>query len=120
MRDNIILSDGTDIVIVNQYSCCELFKWLIVEYAGVSYQQANACVETRIPFFEGIDTFLSASLHGHDWPYYYSAMDMYFGNHLPENAILPPPDSPEGLALYENIEAGILRKHNLKEPIIWI
>ena len=57
MRDNIILSDGTDIVIVNQYSCCELFKWLIVEYAGVSYQQANACVETRIPFFEGIDTF---------------------------------------------------------------
>ncbi len=66
MHDNIILSDGTDTVIINQYSCCELFKWLIVEYAGVSYQQANACVETRIPFFEGIDTFSSASLHGHD------------------------------------------------------
>ena len=119
MCDNIILSDGKDTIIVNQRSYCELIKWLIVRYAGVSYQEAAACVEQRIPFFEGIDNFLSASLEGHDWPYYYTAMDMFFGGHIHAKPVLPPPDTSEGLDLYEKIEADILQEHNLKEPIIW-
>ncbi len=119
MRDNIILSDGKDTIIVNQLSYCELIKWLIVKYAGVSYQEANACVEQRISFFERIDNFLSASLESHDWPYYYTAMDLFFGGHIHAEPVLPPPDTPEGLDLYEKIEADILQERKLKEPIIW-
>lgn len=119
MRDNITLSDGKDTIIVNQRSYCELIKWLIVRYAGVSDQEAAACVEQRIPFFEGIDNFLSAALESHGWPYYYTAMDMFFGGHIHARPVLPPPDTPEGLELYETIEDGILREHDLKEPIIW-
>ena len=54
MRDNITLSDGKDTIIVNQRSYCELIKWLIVKYTGVSYQEAAACVEQHISFFEGL------------------------------------------------------------------
>ena len=119
MRDNIVLSDGTDTIVVNQLSYCELIKWLIVKYTGVSYQEAAACVEQHIPFFEGIDNFLSASLESHSWPYYYTAMDLFFGGHIHAQPVLPPPDTPERLGLYEKIEESILREHSLKEPIIW-
>ena len=119
MRDNIVLSDGTETIVVNQLSYCELIKWLIVKYTGVSYQEADSCVEQHIPFFEGIDNFLSASLESHSWPYYYTAMDLFFGGHTHAKPVLPPPDTPERLGLYEKIEENILREHNLKEPIIW-
>ena len=88
MRDNIVLSDGTETIVVNQLSYCELIKWLIVKYTGVSYQEAAACVEQHISFFDA-------------------------------EPVLPPPDTPERLGLYEKIEENILREHNLKEPIIW-
>ncbi len=119
MRDGIVLSDGKDTLIVNQLSYYESIKWLIVKYTGVSYQEANACVEQRISFFEGIDNLLSASLESHSWPYYYTAMDMFFGSHIQAKPVLPPPDTPEGLALYEKNEADILREHGLNDPIIW-
>ncbi len=118
MRDGIVLSDGEENVIVNQRSYCELIKWLIVEYTGVSYQEASGCVEQRLPFFESINSVLDAALESHDWPYYYTAMRMYFG-HAPVKTILPPPDQPEGLSLYQKIEADILDHHHLSEPIIW-
>ena len=119
MKDNIVLSDGTDTILVNQLSYYELIKWLIVKYTGVTDQEADVCLEQRIPFFESIDTFLSASLESNDWTYYYTAMDMFFGSHIHAKPVLPPPDTPEGLELYERIEGEILREHNLKEPIIW-
>ena len=119
MRDGLVLTDGDGTVTINQRSYCELIKWLIVEYAGVSYQEASACVELRAPFFESICTPEDAALESHYWPYYYAAMDMFFGGQIYAKPVLPPPDTPEGFELYEKIEADILREHNLKDPVRW-
>lgn len=119
MRDGIILTDKDSSVTVNQYSYCELIKWLIVEYAGISYHEASTCVEQHISFFESICAPIDVALEEHNWPYYYTAMDIYFGGHLRAEPVQTPPDTLAGLALYKRLEMDILRKHNLKEPFIW-
>ena len=51
-----------------------------------------------------------------------SRMDMVADSPVvPQTHTASTPDSiwAEGLELYETIEDGILREHDLKEPIIW-
>ena len=123
MRDHILVSDGKNTVIVNQRSFCELIKWLLVEYLGVSYEAASLRVEEKADFFASLDNVMSAALESHNWPYYYTALDLYLGGHGPAQAeagILPSPNTPEGLDLYVDIERTILIAHHLKEPIEWI
>ena len=123
MRDNVVLSDGTDTVIVNQRSYCELIKWLLVEYLGVSYEAASLRVEQKADFFASLDNMTAAALESHSWPYYYTAMDLYLGGcGTLQDAVplLPPPDTKGGLNLYADLEQRIRTAHNLKEPIEWI
>ena len=123
MRDHVLVSDGENTAVVNQRSFCELIKWLLVEYLGVSYEAASLRVEEKADFFASLDNVMSAALESHNWPYYYTALDLYLGGHWPAQAeagILPSPDTPEGLDLYVDIERTILIAHHLKEPIEWI
>lgn len=120
MKDGIVVTDGDEMMIVNQYSYCELVKWLIVEYVGVSYAQASVRVNEYIDYFASIQTISEVDFETHDWPYYYLAMTFYYGDYRKAKPIKPEPNTPEGLALYEKIEADILDKHDIKEPFIWI
>ena len=51
MRDHVLVSDGKNTVIVNQRSFCELIKWLLVEYLGVSYEAASLRVDEKADCF---------------------------------------------------------------------
>lgn len=114
--------DRGEKVIINPKSFRELIKWLIVEYVGVSYEKASVSVEQRTPYFEGINSLKDAYFVGHDWPYFYTAMDIYFGGHghdIDVFLINERPDAPGGLELYGKIEKAILCEHDLKEPVVW-
>lgn len=116
MKDGIVLTDGEEQVTVNLRSYCELIKWLIVAYAGVSYDEASACVDRHRDYFERVGrAALAASLESHSWPYYYLAMDFYFGDHRRAVSVKPPPEGQEGRKLYMEIENRILREHGLRE-----
>lgn len=120
MKDNIILSDESGQIVVNLHSYCEFLKWLIVEYVGVSYEEANSCIEQHLDFFDNFDiTIMRVALESHSWPYYYLAMDFYFGDHRKATTIKPPPDTKKDLDLYIEIENRILNEHNLKEPFVY-
>lgn len=123
MQDGIAIEDEkSGRIIINQKSFCELVKWIIIEYVGVSYDAVSIAVENRRSYFETITTVEDAAIIGHDWPYFYTAMDIYFGEHshlIDKFLIKERPDSPDGLNLYEKVEHSILHKHDLKEPIEW-
>lgn len=72
MRDHVLVSDGENTAVVNQRSFCELIKWLLVEYLGVSYEAASLRVEEKADFFASLDNVMSAALESHNWPYYYT------------------------------------------------
>lgn len=118
MKDVIVVTDKEYKIIINQYSYYELVKWLIVEYAGVSYEEASICISRHRDYFESIDTVSDALLEEHDWPYYYLAMTLYFGDSTNAKPVKIPPDTPEGRKIYKEIEDRILLEHNLKEPFI--
>ena len=119
MKDNIILSDEKGQIVINLRSYCELLKWLIVEYVGVSYKEANSCVEQHSNYFDDFElTTMRATLESHSWPYYYLAMDFYFEDYRKATTIKPSPDMREGLTLYMEIENRILNEHNLKDPFL--
>lgn len=123
LRDGIVLTDGRDTVIYNQRSYCRLIQGLIAAYTTASPAEAAACVEAHRGYFTGIDDVLSASLESHGYPYYYAAVELYLGVHPapaghPE-LTGPPPDSPEGAALYREVEERILCEEGLREPFEW-
>ena len=123
LRDGIVLTDGRDTVIYNQRSYCRLLQGLIAAYTTASPAEAAACVEAHRGYFTGIDDVLSASLESHSYPYYYAAVELYFGVHPApvEHPDLtgPPPDSPEGAALYREVEERILSEEGMREPFEW-
>lgn len=120
MKDHIVVSDANDTVVINLRSYCELLKWLIVEYIGVSYDVANAAIEKRCDYFENFEiSILRASLENHNWPYYFTAMSLYFGDYRIATPIIMPPNTSEGTDLYVEIENRIMEEHNLKEPFDW-
>ncbi len=118
MQDGVVVTDGNETVIVNQYSYCELVKWLIVAYVGISYAEASRCIAKHTDYFASIQTMSQVDFETHDWPYYYLAMTLYYGDYRKATPIEPEPNSPAGLARYETIEETILKQHHLKEPFV--
>ena len=122
-RDGIVLTDGRDTVIYNQRSYCRLLQGLIAAYTTASPAEAAACVEAHRGYVTGIDDVLSASLESHSYPYYYAAVELYFGVHPAPvehpDLTRPPPDSPEGAALYREGEERILSEEGMREPCEW-
>ena len=45
VRDGLVFKDEDGQVIFNQYSFCELVKYLLVELVGISYEEASQIVE---------------------------------------------------------------------------
>ena len=64
VRDGIVFKDEDGQVIFNQHSFCELVKHLLVELAGISYEEAYQIVE-RSPLADPVSDA---------WEWRYSAM----------------------------------------------
>ena len=92
VRDGLVFKDEDGQVIFNQYSFCELVKYLMVE--------ANV---------------MGVAIFSHDLPYYW-AMFFYYGNGYWQKGI---PAQPEDMDAYKALENKIMEKYDLKEPFIW-
>lgn len=111
LKDGIVLDDGGDRIVVNQYSFCELIKHLLTYYVGISYENASEMVD-HSHLAEPISSIMDAGLLGHEYPYYW-AMSLYYGDMYWEKGI---PPQPEDLAAYFELENSILKQYGLKEP----
>ena len=78
VRDGLVFKDEDGQVIFNQYSFCELVKHLLVELAGISYEEAYQIVE-RSPLADPVSDAMGVAIFSHDLPYYW-AMFFYYGN----------------------------------------
>ena len=78
VRDGLVFKDEDGQVIFNQYSFCELVKYLMVELVGISYEEASQIVE-RSPLAAPVANVMGVAIFGHDLPYYW-AMFFYYGN----------------------------------------
>ena len=78
LRDGLVFKDEDWQVIFNQYSFCELVKYLLVELVGISYEEASQIVE-RSPLAEPVADAMGVAIFSHDLPYYW-AMFFYYGN----------------------------------------
>ena len=45
LKDGIVLEDSDGRIVVNQYSFCELVKYILVHYAGITYAGASEIVD---------------------------------------------------------------------------
>lgn len=82
----------------------------------------HKAVENKICFSKNLNDVESAGFAGHDWPYFYLVMDIYFSDHghsIDKFLIRERRDLPGGLEIYQKIENDILHERNLEEPIIW-
>lgn len=120
LQDNVHLIDEEGEVILNQHSYSELIKYLIVEFVGVTYTEASNIVDHSY-ISKPFDNVLSVSIESHNWPYYYTAMLLYYGN-IEELIKRGIPDKPptDTLDDYYKIEERIMEEHHLKEPFEWI
>ena len=114
VSDGLVFKNDDGKVIFNQYSFCELVKHLMVELAGISYEEAYQIVE-RSPLADPVSDAMGVAIFSHDLPYYW-AMFFYYGNGYWLKGI---PAQPEDMDAYEALEKKIMEKYNLKEPIIW-
>lgn len=114
VSDGLVFKNDDGQVIFNQYSFCELVKHLMVELAGISYEEAYQIVE-RSPLTDPVSDAMGVAIFSHDLPYYW-AMFFYYGNGYWLKGI---PAQPEDMDAYEALEKKIMEKYNLKEPIIW-
>ena len=78
VRDGLVFKDEDGQVIFNQYSFCELVKYLLVELVGISYEEASQIVE-RSPLAAPVANVMGVAIFSHDLPYYW-AMFFYYGN----------------------------------------
>jgi len=114
-KDGIVLTDGQDQVTFNQYSFCELIKYLLVELVGISYENASVLVnESHLA--TPVTDVTQVGLLGHELAYYW-AMDLYYGNCYWLKGV---PAQPEDLDEYIAQEDRILQRHHLKEPFEWL
>ena len=116
VRDGLVFKDEDGQVIFNQYSFCELVKYLMVELVGISYEEASQIVE-RSPLAAPVANVMGVAIFSHDLPYYW-AMFFYYGNGYwwGDKGI---PAQPEDMDAYFALEKQIMEKYHLKEPFIW-
>lgn len=111
LMDGIVFYDGQDKVIFNQYSFCELIKYLLVEFVGISYEDASNQVD-HSSLAEPISDVMEIYLLNHELPYYW-AMCLYYGNCYWQKGI---PSQPEDLEAYTALENQIIKEHLLNDP----
>ena len=61
----------------NPYSFCELMKYLLTYYVGISYENASE-IASKSRLAEPVASVMEAGLYGHEYPYYW-AMNLYYG-----------------------------------------
>ena len=71
VRDGIVLKDMDTQVTFNQYSFCELVKHLMVELAGISYEEASKRVELS-SLTALVTNVMEAAAFSHELPYYWA------------------------------------------------
>lgn len=113
VKDGQIFEDEYGITIFNQYSFCELVKHLLVEYVGISYEEASRTVEGSTLVKPVFDT-LGVAVISHDIPYFW-AMLAYYGNGYWQGDSGIPAE-PEDMDAYFALEERILEEYHLKEP----
>ena len=114
VSDGLVFKNDDGQVIFNQYSFCELVKHLMVELAGISYEEAYQIVE-RSPLADPVSDAMGVAIFSHDLPYYW-AMFFYYGNGYWLKGI---PAQPEDMDAYEALEKKIMEEFDLKEPFEW-
>ncbi len=117
VKDGLLLLDENGWAVANLYSYCELLKWLLVEYLGISYDEASRSIKSRSDYFENFNVFDVLYEAYSKWPFYYAAMDLHFGGETHQaKIVIPSPDTPECIRLYCEIEKRIREEHHLKLP----
>ena len=114
VRDGIVLKDEDTQVTFNQYSFCELVKYLVVELVGIPYEEASRWVE-RSPLTAPVTDVMDVAIFSHELPYYWTML-LYYGNGYWRKDI---PEQPEDMDAHEALEEKIMEKYHLKKPFIW-
>ena len=111
LKDSVVLEDSGNIIIVNQYSFCELIKHLLTHYVKISYEKAAEMV-SQSHLAKPISSITDAGLLSHEYPYYW-AMTLYYGEMYWEKGI---PAQPGDMTAYFKLENNILKRYNLNKP----
>ena len=111
LKDSVVLEDSGNMIIVNQYSFCELIKHLLTHYVKISYEKASEMV-SKSHLAKPISSIMDAGLLSHEYPYYW-AMTLYYGDMYWEKGI---PAQPDNMTAYFKLENNILKRYNLNKP----
>ena len=111
LKDSVVLEDSGNMIIVNQYSFCELIKHLLTHYVKISYEKASEIV-SKSHLAKPISSIMDAGLLSHEYPYYW-AMTLYYGEMYWEKGI---PAQPDDMTAYFKLENNILKRYNLNKP----
>ena len=111
LKDSVVLEDSGNMIIVNQYSFCELIKHLLTHYVKISYEKASEMV-SQSHLAKPISSITHAGLLSHEYPYYW-AMTLYYGDMYWEKGI---PAQPDNMTAYFKLENNILKRYNLNKP----
>ena len=111
LKDSVVLEDSGNMIIVNQYSFCELIKHLLTHYVKISYEKASEMV-SQSHLATPISSITEAGLLSHEYPYYW-AMTLYYGDMYWEKGI---PAQPDNMTAYFKLENNILKRYNLNKP----
>ena len=111
LKDSVVLEDSGNMIIVNQYSFCELIKHLLTHYVKISYEKASEMV-SKSHLAKPISSIMDAGLLSHEYPYYW-AMTLYYGEMYWEKGI---PAQPDDMTAYFKLENNILKRYNLNKP----
>ena len=114
LKDSVVLEDSGNMIIVNQYSFCELIKHLLTHYVKISYEKASEMV-SKSHLAKPISSIMDAGLLSHEYPYYW-AMTLYYGEMYWEKGI---PAQPDNMTAYFKLENNILKRYNLNKPFEW-
>lgn len=114
LKDSVVLEDSGNMIIVNQYSFCELIKHLLTHYVKISYEKASEMV-SQSHLAKPISSIMDAGLLSHEYPYYW-AMTLYYGDMYWEKGI---PAQPDNMTAYFKLENNILKRYNLNKPFEW-
>ena len=114
LKDGIVLEDSESRIVVNQYSFCELIKYILVHYVDISYLDASEIVNNS-HLAKPIKSVMDAMLLGHEYAYYW-AMSIYYGHMYWEKGI---PSQPDDLKAYFEWEYNIMKQYNLKELLLF-
>ncbi len=112
LRDNLRFEDATEGVIFNHYSFCEIIKHIMVQYGGITYQEADKKLKNHFLYEEpkSLDDiyYTTHELEFH-WAMLIAHGHMYWLKGIPS-------DFNEFKEEYLTWQAEIRKKHKLKEP----